>query len=158
MTNNAPEYDPKFLETTKELCRELYKQIGRDAMLRQNDPVETLFKFALAIFEEGLTEGRSFDFADCASFIYDPATGFFHADDGVEGMRFVLDDGPSTLQRRHDELVRVVEGAFEKLIDHTLSCESRLDELLGLGCDAGSGCSVAVCDAQQALAAWKAVG
>lgn len=53
------DYDPQFIETTKELCRELHRQLGRDAMLRQNDPVETLLAFALALFDEGYTEGIS---------------------------------------------------------------------------------------------------
>jgi len=33
-------------------CEELHQQLGRDAMLRQNDPVETLFAFARGLIDE----------------------------------------------------------------------------------------------------------
>jgi len=45
----------KALESMRARCKAIYQQIGRDAMLRQNDPVETLFRFAL-----GLTDDNSY--------------------------------------------------------------------------------------------------
>jgi len=42
--------------------------------------------------------------------------------------------------------------ALEKLIAHALDCERRLDQLHGLGVDAGSGCSINICEAQETLA------
>ena len=45
----------------------------------------------------------------------------------------------------------VKDDALEKLIEHTLSCEYRLDEFHGLGNDSGSGCSIELCNASSAL-------
>ena len=45
----------------------------------------------------------------------------------------------------------VKDDALKKLIEHTLSCEYRLDEFHGLGNDSGSGCSIELCNASSAL-------
>lgn len=42
----------KALESMRARCKAIYQQIGRDAMLRQNDPVETLFRFALELTDD----------------------------------------------------------------------------------------------------------
>lgn len=52
----------RAMVSLRERCRELYKQMGRDAMLRQGDPVETLFEFAKSLIADreyviGFTDG-----------------------------------------------------------------------------------------------------
>jgi hypothetical protein len=46
-----------------------------------------------------------------------------------------------------------LEEVLSEMIDHTLNCELRIDELSGLGADAGAGCSVVVLNARAALEA-----
>ena len=46
-----------------------------------------------------------------------------------------------------DEKIVLLTDTLEKLISHALDCEKKLDEFHGLGNDAGSGCSVNICDA-----------
>lgn len=42
----------RAMEALRVRCKEVYQQLGRDAMLRQNDPVETLFAFAKELVDE----------------------------------------------------------------------------------------------------------
>lgn len=51
-----------------------------------------------------------------------------------------------------NERVVGLSNALSALVDHALECEKQLDEFHGLGADAGSGCSVVICNAQSALA------
>lgn len=40
------------LKRLRERCHEVYQKLGRDAVLRQNDPVETIFSFAKELINE----------------------------------------------------------------------------------------------------------
>jgi len=51
--------DEHWAKSTAQMCRELHHKLGRDAMLRQNDPVQTLYDFAVKMFDEGYQEGIS---------------------------------------------------------------------------------------------------
>ena len=42
----------RAMASLREQCKELYQQLGRVAMLRQNDPVETLFTFAKSLIDD----------------------------------------------------------------------------------------------------------
>ena len=42
----------RAMAALREQCKELYQQIGQDAMLRKNDPVETLFTFAKSLIDD----------------------------------------------------------------------------------------------------------
>jgi len=52
-------HDHRFLESTREKCRQLHSKLGRDAILRQNDPVQTIMNFAMEMFAAGYYEGFS---------------------------------------------------------------------------------------------------
>ena len=56
------------MQALRERCREVYQALGRNAMLRQGDPVETIFAFAKELisqreyvigFNDGWDEGRA---------------------------------------------------------------------------------------------------
>jgi len=64
----ASEAHDKAMKALRERCRVVYQQLGRDAMLRQGDPVQTIFDFAKELisereyvigFNDGWDEGRS---------------------------------------------------------------------------------------------------
>lgn len=40
------------MSALRKRCREVYRQMGRDMMLRQSDPVETIFQFAKDLIDE----------------------------------------------------------------------------------------------------------
>lgn len=42
----------RAMASLRRRCKELSQQIGRDQMLRQNDPVETIFTFAKSLIED----------------------------------------------------------------------------------------------------------
>ena len=42
----------KAMAALREHCKALYQQMGRDAMLRQGDPVETIFTFAKSLIDD----------------------------------------------------------------------------------------------------------
>lgn len=50
MTTGSPH--DLAMASLRRRCKELHQQLGRDAMLRQNDPVETLFAFAKGLIDE----------------------------------------------------------------------------------------------------------
>lgn len=50
MTEPTPH--ERAMDSLRNRCRELYQQMSRDAMLRQNDPVETLFTFAKSLIDD----------------------------------------------------------------------------------------------------------
>lgn len=41
----------------RQRCVDLHQKLGRDAMLRQNDPVQTIYDFAASVWQEGFAEG-----------------------------------------------------------------------------------------------------
>jgi hypothetical protein len=41
-------------EAVRRRCAELYRQLSRDAILRQNDPVETIYQFVMAERNEAI--------------------------------------------------------------------------------------------------------
>jgi hypothetical protein len=47
------------MTTLRERCRQVYRRMSRDAMLRQGDPVETLLSFVIA--EQGRKGAPEFD-------------------------------------------------------------------------------------------------
>lgn len=58
----------RAMRALRERCREVYQALGRNAMLRQGDPVETIFAFAKELisereyvigFNDGWDEGRA---------------------------------------------------------------------------------------------------
>lgn len=58
----------RAMHALRERCREVYQALGRNAMLRQGDPVETIFAFAKELisereyvigFNDGWDEGRA---------------------------------------------------------------------------------------------------
>ena len=53
----VPTMHTEGIAQNRELCRELYQKMQRDAMLRQNDPVQTLHEFVMSVWSEGFSEG-----------------------------------------------------------------------------------------------------
>lgn len=50
----AGERDPhvEAMKALRERCRQVYQEMGRNAMLRQGDPVDALFTFAKDLIDE----------------------------------------------------------------------------------------------------------
>lgn len=53
------EKHPVYDEIVRSRSKELHQKLGRDAMLRQNDPVETIYDFAWSIWHDGFGEGMN---------------------------------------------------------------------------------------------------
>lgn len=53
------EAHPVYEELVRSRSKELHQKLGRDAMLRQNDPVQTIYEFAWSIWHDGFGEGMN---------------------------------------------------------------------------------------------------
>lgn len=52
MTPKTPHGEDGGEYALRKRCKELFQQLGRDNMLRQNDPVETIYQFAKDLISE----------------------------------------------------------------------------------------------------------